>query len=66
LGMDYTRRRSDRKSFLPVIIRMNEAFPVDYHGSAHIHAFVEADGIIAVNIGGTEIKKGTLVDVRQL
>jgi molybdopterin molybdotransferase len=66
LGKDYTRRRTDRKAFLPVKIKLNEAFPVEYHGSAHIHAYVEADGIIAINIGETEIKKGTLVDVRQI
>jgi molybdopterin molybdotransferase len=66
LGSDYKRRKSDRKSFLPVKIKFNEVFPVEYHGSAHIHAYVEADGIIAVNIGETEILKGTLVDVRQL
>ncbi|MEI6749128.1 MAG: gephyrin-like molybdotransferase Glp [Bacteroidales bacterium] len=66
LGKDYTRRRTDRKSFLPVKIILNEVFPLEYHGSAHIHAYVEADGIIAVNIGETEIKKGTLADVRQL
>jgi molybdopterin molybdotransferase len=66
LGKDYSRRRTDRKSFLPVKIMLNEVFPVEYHGSAHIHAYVEADGIIAVNIGETEIKKGTLVDVRQV
>ncbi|HEX7412212.1 MAG TPA: gephyrin-like molybdotransferase Glp [Bacteroidales bacterium] len=66
LGQDYKRRKSDRKSFLPVKIKFNEVFPVDYHGSAHIHAYVEADGIIAVNIGETEIQKGALVDVRQL
>lgn len=66
LGSDYRRRKSDRKSFLPVRIRLNEVFPVEYHGSAHIHAYVEADGIISVNIGETEILKGTLVDVRQL
>ena len=66
LGADYERRKSDRKSFLPVKIKFNEVFPVEYHGSAHIHAFIEADGIMSVNIGETEILKGTLVDVRQL
>jgi len=66
LGVDYRRRKSDRKSFLPVKIKLNEVFPVEYHGSAHIYAYVEADGIIAVNIGETEILKGTLVDVRQI
>lgn len=66
LGVDYRRRKSDRKSFLPVKIKSNEVFPIEYHGSAHIHAYVEADGLMAVNIGETEILKGTLVDVRQL
>lgn len=66
IGIDYKRRKSDRKSFLPVKIKLNEVFPVAYHGSAHIHAYVEADGIIDVNIGEMEILKGTLVDVRQI
>lgn len=66
LGADYKRRKSDRKSFLPVKIKFNEVFPVEYHGSAHIHAYTEADGIMTVDIGETEILKGTLVDVRQL
>jgi molybdopterin molybdotransferase len=66
LATDYIRRRTDRKAFLPVKIKRNQAFPLEYHGSAHIHAYVEADGIIAINIGETEIKKGTLVDVRQV
>ncbi len=66
LGADYRRRKADRKSFLPVKIKSNEVFPVEYHGSAHIHAYVEADGIMAIDIGETEILKGTLVDVRQL
>jgi len=66
LGKNYSRRRTDRKAFLPVYIKQNEVFPVEYHGSAHIHAYVAAYGIIAVNIGQTEITKGTLVDVRQI
>jgi molybdopterin molybdotransferase len=66
LGADYRRRKADRKSFLPVKINLNEVFPLEYHGSAHIHAYVEADGIMAIHIGETDILKGTLVDVRQL
>ena len=39
---------------------------MDYHGSAHINSLTEADGMISVPIGKTELKKGDLVDVRQI
>jgi molybdopterin molybdotransferase len=40
--------------------------PVEYHGSAHIHAYVGAGGIMSVPPGVTQFKKGDLVDVRSL
>lgn len=67
IGVDYLRKKSKRKSFIPVYINdKGEVMPVDYHGSAHIHSYVNAQGMISINIGETKIKKGEIVDVRQI
>lgn len=66
MGADINRKKTERKSFLPVSIRNGEVFPVDYHGSAHIHSYIYADGIIAMEKGILSLKKGELVNVRQL
>jgi molybdopterin molybdotransferase len=65
LGIDYSRAKASRKSFIPVYFTSEgNALPVEYHGSAHIHSYISADGIITIEIGETQIKKGTLVNVR--
>ncbi|HZK06614.1 MAG TPA: gephyrin-like molybdotransferase Glp [Bacteroidales bacterium] len=64
MGTTYTRRNTRRKSFIPVIIKQGKVFPVDYNGSAHIHAYVEAQGIVPVEIGKTTLAEGELTDVR--
>ena len=66
LGADFKRRNPDRKAYFPIIIENGEVLPVDYHGSAHIHALSSAHGIISMEIGQTEIKKGEKVHVRQI
>jgi molybdopterin molybdotransferase len=66
MGTDYSRKRSDRLSFVPVRIINGEIFPVEYHGSAHINAYTVADGMISVGIGETGILRGTLTDVRPI
>ena len=43
-----------------------EVIPVEYHGSAHINALCDADGLISISAGVAEIKKGTAVNVRQI
>ncbi|MCK4361411.1 MAG: hypothetical protein KAV70_06670, partial [Bacteroidales bacterium] len=66
LGKTYKRKKSDRKSFIPVKIKNGLVFPLEYHGSAHINALSDADGLIAVPIGKTILNKGDLIDVRQI
>jgi molybdopterin molybdotransferase len=66
LGADFLRRKSNRKAFIPVRIREGEIFPVDYHGSAHIHAYASADGIIAMETGVSKLRKGEWVYVRPI
>ena len=43
-----------------------KVIPLEYHGSAHINALTNANGLISVPIGQTALKEGELVDVRQL
>jgi len=67
MGENYTRKRSTRLSWMPVKINdVGDVIPISYHGSAHINALTNADGLISVPIGITELKKGDLVDVRQI
>ncbi len=64
MGTSYHRRKSVRKSFLPVTISDDgKVMPVKYHGSAHIHSYVFADGIISIDIGKEILEEGELVSV---
>ena len=66
IGIDFKRKKTERKSFIPVIIKEGLIFPVEYHGSAHIHSYAFANGIIWMEKGQSEIKKGEIICVRQL
>jgi molybdopterin molybdotransferase len=65
IGVNYTRKRSDRLSIVPAMIQNNgEVRPLEYHGSAHINSLTEAHGLIFLPVGQTTLKKGDIVDVR--
>ena len=66
LGVDFTRRNATRRSLIPAGIHCGEAIPLNYHGSAHIHAYTEASAIITIDPGVTVKNKGEFVDVRLL
>lgn len=67
MAQSYERKRSGRLSWMPVMITPEgEVNPLEYHGSAHINALTLAEGLIAIPIGKTVLKKGELVDVRQI
>jgi len=66
MGIEYKRKKSDRKAYIPVFIKDGEIFPVEYHGSAHIHAMTFAEGIIYFPIGVDTLLKGETVHVRQI
>jgi molybdopterin molybdotransferase len=64
---DYSRRSTDRMALVLVKLSADdEVSPVEYHGSAHISALPDSDGIIAVPVGVKTIRKGELVSVRQI
>jgi len=65
LGKDFSRKKSERKSLIPInISNSSEVFTTEYHGSAHIYALPNADGLAIIEKGIKELKKGDLVDVR--
>jgi molybdopterin molybdotransferase len=67
LSQTISRKRTERKSCIPVVFAENGVIkPVEYHGSAHIKAMCDADGIVEIPVGVAEIKEGTIVDVRQI
>lgn len=67
MDFDFKRKRSERLARVPVKINNEgKVESIEYHGSAHISSLAFADGIISIPIGVTEIKKGTIVNVRQI
>lgn len=67
MAVRYQRKSSERLGLIPVLINENkEVMPVDFHGSAHITALPYSDGIIALRPGIKTIKKGDMVNVRQI
>jgi molybdopterin molybdotransferase len=61
------RAKTNRMSWIPVAFTDSGAVaPVEYHGSAHVHALCFADGLISVPVGVAEIKEGTSVHVRPI
>lgn len=60
-------KRGDREMWIPVVITPEgEVRPIEYHGSAHVNALCEADGLIVVPAGTTLVEKGTYVRVRPI
>ncbi len=66
-GIQINRKSGHRMGWLPVRIdKQGKAIPVPYHGSAHILALKDADGMIPFPIGKTVIEEGESVDVRPI
>jgi molybdopterin molybdotransferase len=66
LGIQYSRKKADTKFLIPVYFSHGMAIPLEYHGSAHIHSYAEAQGIMEVPLGVNEFKQGDIVHVRPL
>lgn len=62
-----SRKKTKRAAWIPVATDdTGGVVPVEYHGSAHIRALCDTDGLICVPAGVGEIAEGTIVDVRQI
>jgi len=65
LGQSIRRKNTERQSWIPVTITDAGTLEhVEYHGSAHIGALCNADGLVSIGVGVAEIPKGTIVRVR--
>ena len=64
---EYIRKKGDLLIFVPVkFTNLGTVLPLEYHGSAHIHAYSFAQGIMEIRQGISTIKKGETVRVRPL
>ncbi len=67
LGQDFTRKNGAREGWIPVALNeAHQAVPITFHGSAHIHSFTAADGLIAFPAGTTQLHAGDSVFLRLL
>lgn len=58
------RKKTDRMDYIPVYLDADGVVNrIEYHGSAHIHAYVKANGIIALPVGVLEMEAGSEVVV---
>jgi molybdopterin molybdotransferase len=63
----FSRKITDRMSCIPVRITGDGLVsPVEFHGSAHISAIPESDGIFMMPVGVRTVEKGKIVNVRQI
>ncbi len=58
------RRDTSRFEYRPVIYRNGEIFSAQYHGSAHLDVFSQANALLCLGIGCNEIKEGEEISVR--
>jgi molybdopterin molybdotransferase len=64
---DEIRRRNDeRLEFRPVALWDGRVHTIAFHGSSHVQALANANGLIQIEIGCRVIPAGTEVDVRQI
>ena len=64
---EYIRKKGDLLIFVPVkFTNQGTALPLEYHGSAHIHAYSFAQGIMEIPQSISILKKGETVRVRPL
>ena len=67
LEIDYTGKKSNRERFFPVrITGQGTIIPVEFHGSAHIQSFAEAEGIANILSEQNIVRKGSIIDVRPI
>jgi molybdopterin molybdotransferase len=60
------RRDAERLEFRPVRLEGRRIVPLSYHGSSHLSALREAEGLIRIEIGTTRIEEGSELHVRLL
>lgn len=64
MAQDFTRKDTSRVEFRLVAMEEGRVTPIPYHGSSHIHALIQATGLMRVEQGVGLIEKGQPVSVR--
>jgi molybdopterin molybdotransferase len=64
LNKDLKVRCARRKTFIPVRLADGGVERIEFHGSAHIHAMCNADGLVTLPEGENVYEAGSLIDVR--
>ncbi len=66
--LDEAVHRTDveRLEYLPVRVRGGVVTPIAFHGSAHLNALGDADGLIVMERGVARMERGTEIDVRPI
>lgn len=64
---DFSRKRADRTAYVPVKYNGDATIePLEYHGSAHLSALADANGLLKIPTGTLLLEKGKTVYVRQI
>ena len=64
LTKDVVKRKADRSEFRPVKLEPDGSVNFfEYHGSAHIHAYTLANGVVRIPAGVTKLDAGSSVQV---
>ncbi|MDI6731216.1 MAG: molybdopterin molybdotransferase MoeA [Candidatus Margulisbacteria bacterium] len=64
---DFEREKADCEQYYPAILfREVGAFPINFHGSAHIHALTAVNAFIHLKKGTKKIRDGEIIDVRPI
>ena len=62
LGCDLARGKTDRQDYVPArVSAAGIVHPVEFHGSAHLTAMMQADGFLVVPIGAAKLPAGSRV-----
>lgn len=62
LGRDFTRRKTDRQDYVPArLTAAGVVLPVEYHGTAHLTALMQADGFLVIPSGPAQLPAGSTV-----
>lgn len=64
LAKTMKRRAADRMGWVPVLVREGRIMPIEFHGSAHLHALSLADGLVHFPVGCEELPAGVPIAMR--
>jgi molybdopterin molybdotransferase len=66
MGSDLSVKKIPLRYFVPVKFRGGEIYPIEYHGSGHLAAYTEANGILEIPENTNYLKKNDLAYVRPI